>query len=77
MSLLVRRHDAAALLLVGDLTYNIDAFDHGVSGGVGSKRQLQRTGARVRGLRSTHQGMAILAAHDHAAAGLLDAATAA
>jgi hypothetical protein len=29
------------------------------------------------GLRSTHPGMAILAAHDPAAAGLLDAATAA
>jgi len=77
MSLLVRRPDAAPLLLVGDLTYDIDAFDHGVSGGVGNRRQLERTGARVRGLRSTHPGLAVLAAHDPAAAGLLDAATAA
>jgi glyoxylase-like metal-dependent hydrolase (beta-lactamase superfamily II) len=75
MSLLVRRRDAAPLLLVGDLTYDIDAFDRGVVGGVGSKRQLQRTGAKVRELRSTQPGMAILAAHDPAAAGLLDATT--
>jgi len=77
MSLLVRRPDAAPLLLVGDLTYDIDAFDRGVVGGVGSRRQLQRTGAMVRALRSTHPGLAILAAHDPAAAGLLDDATAA
>lgn len=77
MSLLVRRPDAAPLLLVGDLTYDIHAFDRGVVGGVGNKRQLQRTGAQVRELRSTHPGMAILAAHDPAASGLLDAAQAA
>ena len=76
MPLLVRRPDAAALLLLGDLTYDIHAFDRGVSGGVGSKRQLQRTGAMARELRSAHPGMVILAAHDPAAAGPLDPATA-
>lgn len=77
MSLLVRRPDAAPLLLVGDLTYDIDAFERGVVGGVGSRRQLERTGAAVLGLRSTHPDLAVLAAHDPAASDVLDATTAA
>lgn len=74
LSLLVRRPDAAPLLLVGDLTYDITAFDRGIAGGVGSRRDLDTTRDRVLALRATNPGMAILAAHDPAAADLLDAA---
>ena len=75
MSMLVRRTDAPPLLLVGDLTYDVHAFERGVSGGVGSKRALRKTRASVMALRANHPGMQLLAAHDPAAAGLLDTAT--
>jgi glyoxylase-like metal-dependent hydrolase (beta-lactamase superfamily II) len=75
MSLLVRRPGAAPLLLVGDLTYDVHAFERGRTGGVGSRRQLRRTRGKVLALRAGNPGMQILAAHDHAAAELLDAAT--
>jgi glyoxylase-like metal-dependent hydrolase (beta-lactamase superfamily II) len=76
MSLLVRRGEGVPLLLVGDLTYDIHAFEQGVTSGVGSRRQLRATRGRVLELRSSHPDMQILAAHDPAAARLLDAATA-
>jgi N-acyl homoserine lactone hydrolase len=75
MSLLVRRPDGPSLLLVGDLTYDVHAFERGVPGGVGSRRLLRRTRDRVLALRAANPGMQVLAAHDPAAAPLLDAAT--
>jgi glyoxylase-like metal-dependent hydrolase (beta-lactamase superfamily II) len=74
LSMLVRRRDAPPLLLVGDLTYDVHAFERGRAGGVGSKRALRETRAKVLALRANQPGMQILAAHDPAAAGLLDAA---
>jgi glyoxylase-like metal-dependent hydrolase (beta-lactamase superfamily II) len=74
MSMLIRRTDGPSVLLAGDLTYDVHAFERGVSGGVGSRRQLRKTRTKVLGLRSHHPGLPILAAHDPAAAGLLDAA---
>ncbi len=74
MSMLVRPPDRPPLLLVGDLTYDIHAFERGVHSGVGSRRALRRTRARVLALRANNPGMRILAAHDPAAAGLLEAA---
>ena len=75
MSLFVRRPDAAPLLLVGDLTYDVHAFEHGRTGGVGSRRRLRHTRDQVIALRATHPGLQILAAHDPAAARMLDIAT--
>jgi glyoxylase-like metal-dependent hydrolase (beta-lactamase superfamily II) len=75
MAMFVRLHDASPLLLVGDLTYDVHAFERGASSGVGSKRTLRETRTKVMALRAHHPGMPILAAHDPAAAGLLDAAT--
>jgi glyoxylase-like metal-dependent hydrolase (beta-lactamase superfamily II) len=75
MSMLVRRSGGPPLLLVGDLTYDVHALERGVSGGVGNKRALHKTRAKVMALRANLPGMQILAAHDPAAAGLLDAAT--
>jgi N-acyl homoserine lactone hydrolase len=76
MSMFVRRSDGPPLLLVGDLTYDMHALEHGISSGVGSKRALRDTRAKVMALRANHRAMPILAAHDPAAAGLLDALTA-
>jgi N-acyl homoserine lactone hydrolase len=72
-SLLVRRNDGPPLLLVGDLTYDIHAFDRGVHSGVGSRRRLARTRQAVLALREANPGLRILAAHDPAAAELLEA----
>jgi N-acyl homoserine lactone hydrolase len=71
MSMLVRRPDSPPLLLAGDLTYDVHAFERGVSGGVGSRRQLHKTREKVLALCATNPGTRILAAHDPAAAGLL------
>jgi N-acyl homoserine lactone hydrolase len=73
-SMLVRRREAVPLLLAGDLTYDIHAFERGRTGGVGSRRQLRKTHDKVLALRANNPGLQILAAHDPAAAGLLDAA---
>ena len=75
MSMFVRRSDGPPLLLVGDLTYDVHALERGISSGVGSKRALRETRTKVMALRANHPGMPILAAHDPAAAGLLDTAT--
>lgn len=75
MSLFVRLNEGPPLLLVGDLTYDVHALECGASSGVGSKRALRETRTRVMALRANHPAMPILAAHDPAAAGLLDAAT--
>ena len=72
MSMLVRRRDAMPLLLVGDLTYDVHAFERGRTGGVGSRRRLRKARDMVLALRANNPGMHILAAHDPAAAGLLD-----
>jgi N-acyl homoserine lactone hydrolase len=74
MSLLVRRNDGPPLLLVGDLTYDIHAFERGVHSGVGSRRRLARSRQDVLALRAANPGLRILAAHDPAAAELLEAA---
>jgi N-acyl homoserine lactone hydrolase len=74
MSMLVRRRDAPPLLLAGDLTYDVHAFERGGTGGVGNRRQLRKTRDDVLTLRSNQPGMQILAAHDPAAADLLNAA---
>ena len=73
LSMLVRRPDGPPLLRAGDLTYDVHAFERGVPAGVGSRRQLRETRDRVLALRSTNPGLQILAAHDPAAAELLDA----
>ena len=73
MSMLVRRAEGPPLLLVGDVTYDIAAFERGTSSGVGSRRRLRETRQRVLALRAANPGMPILAAHDPAAADLLAA----
>jgi N-acyl homoserine lactone hydrolase len=75
MSMLVRRAAAAPLLLVGDVTYDIHAFNRGQTGGVGSRRQLRASGDKLRALRTSNPGMQLLAAHDPAAAELFESST--
>jgi glyoxylase-like metal-dependent hydrolase (beta-lactamase superfamily II) len=74
ISMLVRRASGPPVLLVGDLTYDVAAFERGVDGGVGSRRRLRRTREQVLALRRNNPGLLILAAHDPAAAGLVETA---
>jgi N-acyl homoserine lactone hydrolase len=68
MSLLVRRQARPPLLLVGDVTYGADILERGQIPGVGSRRQLAETSAKIRALQARLPGLVILPAHDPAAA---------
>lgn len=68
LSMLVRRPGRAPLLLVGDLTYDDDLLAAGHVPGVGDKPQMHQTTAMVNALRERHPRLAVLAAHDPAAA---------
>lgn len=70
-SMLVRRPGQSPLLLVGDLTYDMDLLTAGSIPGVGSKKQLHSATAMVNALRATHPNLVVLAAHDPHAAGRL------
>ncbi len=68
LSLLVRRPGHVPLLMVGDLTYDVDLLTAGDLPGVGVKHQLRKATAMVNALRATHPGLVILPAHDPGAA---------
>ena len=64
MSLLVRRATKSPLLLVGDLTYGADILERGRVSGVGNRRELMDTGAKVLALKKGIPGLVVLPAHD-------------
>ncbi len=67
MSMLVRGRDVP-LLLVGDLTYDLDAMRRGLVPGVGSRSTLRETSDQVIEFERKTGGLAILPAHDRATA---------
>jgi N-acyl homoserine lactone hydrolase len=67
-SLLVRRGERPPLLLVGDLTYGVELLMRGQLPGVGDRKQLGETTAKVLTLKQTMPGLVILPAHDPTAA---------
>jgi len=73
MSMLVRGRDAP-LLLVGDLTYDVDAMRRGLVPGVGTRTVLRETSNQVLEFERHTGGLVILPAHDRAAARRLAAA---
>jgi N-acyl homoserine lactone hydrolase len=73
MSMLVRGRDAP-LLLVGDLTYDVNVMRRGLVPGVGTRAALRETSGRVLEFERRTGGLAILPAHDRAAARRLAAA---
>jgi N-acyl homoserine lactone hydrolase len=64
MSLLVRRAVGAPLLMVGDLTYEVELLDAGRIPGVGDRGGLRKASAMVRELRARHPELVVLPAHD-------------
>jgi N-acyl homoserine lactone hydrolase len=74
LSLLVRRPGSPPLLMVGDLTFDADLMEHEQVPGIGQHRQLRDSTAKINMIRARHQGLVVLAAHDHGAAASLAAA---
>lgn len=71
MSLLIRRPDAAPLLLVGDVTYDPALLWRGIVPDVGDRALQLKTASSLARLRTAHPGLIVLAAHDpHALAAL-------
>jgi N-acyl homoserine lactone hydrolase len=73
ISLLVRRPGHAPLLLVGDLTYDVDHMERGEMPGSGNQAGMRRSSELVAGLGARMPGLVVLAAHDPSAAGRLRA----
>jgi glyoxylase-like metal-dependent hydrolase (beta-lactamase superfamily II) len=74
ISLLVRGSGHAPVLLVGDLTFDAPHFGLDHLPGLGNLRSLRESTTLVEGLARRYPGLAICAAHDPAAAGILDGA---
>ena len=64
MSLLVRRVGSPPLLLVGDLTYELEVLETGRVPGIGDRASLRTSSSTVLALRQRHGGLVILPAHD-------------
>ncbi|MEN8195143.1 MAG: N-acyl homoserine lactonase family protein [Pseudomonadota bacterium] len=75
LSMLVRSRGFPPLLLVGDLTYEVDLLMKDQVPGTGDKTQLRSSFAKVRALRKQLPDLVILPAHDPAAAEALRATT--
>lgn len=73
MSMVVRRPGFAPLILVGDLTYDIERMEHGDVPGSGNQPQMHQSSEQVLALQQRMPGLVILAAHDPSAAGRLGA----
>jgi N-acyl homoserine lactone hydrolase len=75
LSMLVRTDNHPPLLLVGDLTYEVDLLMRDQLPGVcANKAQLQSSFANVRGLKTQLPDLVILASHDPLAASALASA---
>ena len=74
MSLLVRAEGLPPLLMVGDLTYDVDSLAGEHLPGVGERKAMLASTRAVLGLRTRHPELVVLAAHDPAASELLAAA---
>lgn len=75
MSMLVRSSIRPPLLLVGDLTYEVDLLMKDQVPGTGDRAQLRASFANVRALKEQLPNLVILPAHDPAAAESLTKAT--
>ena len=73
MSLLVRRPGRAPLLLVGDLTYDLERMLRGDVPGSGNQPEMHQSSELVAALRDRMPDLVILAAHDPGAAAQLRA----
>ncbi len=71
ISLLIRRGTRPPLLLVGDLTYGAELLERRQVPGVGNRRRLAETTAKVLALKKQLPDLVVLPAHDPTAAARL------
>ena len=76
MSLFIPRTHAAPLLMVGDVTYELELLEAGRIPGVGDAAGLQKVSSMVRDLKARNPDLAVLPAHDPGAADRLRVANA-
>jgi N-acyl homoserine lactone hydrolase len=74
LSLLLRQEGLPTMLFVGDLTYDVQLLEAEKVPGVGNPRLLRESSRAVNALRERYPDLVVLAAHDPAAAGMLEAA---
>jgi glyoxylase-like metal-dependent hydrolase (beta-lactamase superfamily II) len=74
MSLLLRSEGLPTMLFVGDVTYDRELLAADRVPGVGNRAGLHETTRRINQLAARFPDMPILAAHDPAAARLLESA---
>ena len=74
LSLLVRRPGFAPLLMVGDLTFDVDLMEQAFVPGIGQRSQLRDSTRKIIALRESYPDLVILPAHDPGAAAGLNAA---
>ncbi|MEO9470326.1 N-acyl homoserine lactonase family protein [Parasphingorhabdus sp.] len=67
MSLLIRQEGWDPVLLVGDLTYETGLLEQDIVPGIGDKKTLLATFAKIRRLRQLLPDLTIVASHDFAA----------
>ena len=72
--MLVRRADHDPLLLVGDLTYDIDLMRAGGVPGSGDQKRMRESTGLVAELAGNQPGLVVLAAHEPTSAARLAAA---
>jgi glyoxylase-like metal-dependent hydrolase (beta-lactamase superfamily II) len=77
LSMLIRDPALPPMLLVGDVTYDVNLMEGERVPGVGDRQQLVESTRKINALRSRYPDLLILACHDPAAAGMLGDATAA
>jgi N-acyl homoserine lactone hydrolase len=68
LSMLIRREGWDPILLVGDLTYEAGLIEEDVVPGVGDRKALLASYAKVRALKERLPGLTIVASHDSEAA---------
>jgi ABC-type polysaccharide/polyol phosphate transport system ATPase subunit len=75
MSMLLRTGGLPPVLLVADLTYDVDSLIKDQAPGTGDAKQLRSSFAKVRNLKKQLPDLVILASHDPGAAETLRATT--
>ena len=75
ISMLVRQPGTAPLLMVGDVTYDVQLLEAGHVPGVGSRRDNREVNRKITVLKQTYPNLVVLPAHDPGAAARLHAAT--
>jgi glyoxylase-like metal-dependent hydrolase (beta-lactamase superfamily II) len=71
ISLLIRKSEIPPMLLVGDVTYDINLLKHERLPGVGDRKSLLQTTRNINALRQKYPDLVILASHDPAAVDIL------